>query len=380
MTLKKVYMDRTERSSTYRSNKIRKENPVMKVRKAYVVAPRKIEIMEEELPALQENQVLLKTVSVGMCHTDLPSFLGTNGTQVSKHGFVRMGVGEQAFPCDVGHEPVAQVVEVGKSVRNFRVGEYVGGFFGGAFSDYLVIDDNTRTFCTIPETDGKPVKDCCAEPLGCLVNIIREASCKYGDNIAVVGCGFMGLMTIAGLRRSGANKLVAVDLLDNKLALARELGATHTINPKDGEADDAAWELTDGKFFDVVVEITGSLKGLDTACSIIKQPHEGGMDQFDGTYRGLGKLLIPSVYAGKEVFPPRLAFNLMTRTPVLYATHPTFATRPRENMQEGIRSYLDGRLPMEKLVTHEFPFEEIQSAFEMLAHPAPDYVKGIVTF
>ena len=59
MTLKKVYMDRTERSSTYRSNKIRKENPVMKVRKAYVVAPRKIEIMEEELPALQENQVLL---------------------------------------------------------------------------------------------------------------------------------------------------------------------------------------------------------------------------------------------------------------------------------------------------------------------------------
>ena len=351
----------------------------MKVRKAYVVAQRKIEIMEEELPALRDDQVLLKTISVGMCHTDLPTFLGTNGTQVSKHGIVRMGVGEQTYPASVGHEPVAQVVEVGKSVKNFHVGEYVGGFFGGAFSDYLVIDDQTRTFCSIPESD-KPVKYCCAEPLGCLVNIVREASCKYGENIAVVGCGFMGLMTIAGLRKSGANKLVAVDLLENKLELARELGATHTINPKEVDADDAAWELTDGKFFDVVVEITGSLKGLDTACSIIKQPHEGGMDQFDGTYRGLGKVLIPSVYAGKETFPTRLAFNLMTRTPVLHSTHPTYATRPRENMEEGIRSYLDGRLPLDRLISHEFPFEDIQSAFEMLAHPDPSYIKGVVTF
>ena len=350
----------------------------MKIRKAMVVAPHKIEIMEEEMPKLRDDQVLLKTISVGMCHTDLPAFQGTMGVSHSKYGYDRLGVGEPVFPVGVGHEPVAEVVEVGKDVKNFKVGQYVGGF-GGGFNDYIIIDDATRTFCEIPG-GGKPVKYCCAEPLGCIVNIVREASCKYGENIAVIGCGFMGLMIIAGLRKSGAKKLVAIDLLDNKLELAKKYGATHTINPLNGEVDDMAWELTDGHFFDVVVEITGGLKGLETAGKIIKQPHEGGMDQFDGTFRGVGKILIPSVYSKQETFPQGLAFNLMTRTPVLISTHPTYATRPRENMQEGIASYMDGRLPCDAFISHEFAFEDIQKAFEMMEHPDPSYLKGIVTF
>ncbi len=351
----------------------------MKVRKAMVVAPRKIEIVEEELPKLAPNQALLKTVSVGMCHTDLPTFLGERGNVMSKHGFVRMGVGEPVFPTDIGHEPVLQVVEVGSEVKNWKVGQYVAGFGPGGFRDYTIIDDDYRMFAVLPEMD-KPQKYCLAEPLGCIVNIVREASCKYGENIAVIGCGFMGLMVIAGLRKSGAKKLVAVDILDNKLETAKKYGATHVINSLKGPADDAAWELTDGKFFDVVVEITGSLKGLETACSIIKQPHEGGMDQFDGTYRGVGKILIPSVYGKGETFPLGMAFNLMVRTPILVSTHPTYATRPRENMVEAIESYVDGRLPCDEMITHEFPFENIQEAFEMLAKPVPEYIKGVVTF
>lgn len=350
----------------------------MKYKKALIVEPRKIELFEEELPVLADDQVLLKTISVGMCHTDLPSFLGSYGNSISKHGFVRMGVGEPKFPIPVGHEPVCEVVEVGKNVKNFKVGQFVGGF-GGKFAEYNIIDDNTRTYCEIP-TGGKPIKYCVAEPLGCIVNIVRQASCKFGENIAVVGCGFMGLMVIAGLRKSGANKLVAIDFLDSKLELAKKFGATHTINPAQCEVDDVAWELTNGHFFDVVVEITGSVKGLDTACKIIKQPHEGSMAEFDGSFRGVGKVLIPSVYSKQEVFPQSLALNLMVRTPVLISTHPTYDTRPRENMQEGIAAYMDGRLPCDEFITHEIPFEQIQTAFELLEHPTPDYVKGIVTF
>lgn len=350
----------------------------MKANRAMIVAPRKIELVEEELPVLADDQVLLKTVSVGMCHTDLPSFLGTMGVTPSKYGYARLGVGKQIFPTSVGHEPVAEVVEVGKNVTNFSVGQFVGGF-GGGFCDYFIIHDNNRMFCEIPK-DGKPVQYCCAEPLGCVVNIVKEASCKYGENIAVVGCGFMGLMVLSGLRKSGASKLVAIDVLDNKLELAKQYGATHTINPKDGEVDDLAWELTNGHFFDVVVEITGSLRGLDTAGRIIRQAHDRGMDQFDGTYRGVGKILIPSVYGKEETFPQSLAFNLMVKTPVLLSTHPTFAPRPRENMQEGIASYMDDRLPCDQFISHEIPFQDIQKAFELLAHPTPDYIKGIVTF
>lgn len=350
----------------------------MKIREAMVVAPRKIDFFEREMPKLADDEVLLKTISIGMCHTDLPTFLGNLGVSVSKHGFPRMGVGEPVFPASLGHEPVAEVVEVGKDVKNFRVGEIVGGF-GGGFCDYIIIKDSNRMFCEIPQ-GGKPVKYCCAEPLGCIVNIVREASCKYGENIAVIGCGFMGLMIIAGLRRSGAKKLVAIDLLDNKLEIAKKYGATDVINPKNCEVDDAAWELTDGHFFDVVVEITGGLKGLDTAGKIIKQNHAEGMDAFDGSFRGVGKILIPSVYANGDPFPPTLGWNLMIKTPMLISTHPTYAPRPRENMQEGIASYMDGRLPCDAFISHEIPFEELQRAFELLAHPTLDYLKGIVTF
>ncbi|MBR0398022.1 MAG: zinc-binding dehydrogenase [Eubacterium sp.] len=350
----------------------------MKYRKAMVVGPMRVELFDEELPPLADDEVLLKTISVGMCHTDLPAFLGVMGISVSKYGFERLGVGEPSFPMDVGHEPIAEVIEVGKAVRNFHVGEYVGGF-GGGFREYIVMKDDNRSFCEIPVGD-KPVKYCCAEPLGCIVNIVKEATCQYGENIAVVGCGFMGLMVIAGLRKSGAKKLTAIDLLDNKLELAKKYGATHVLNPRQGEIDDLAWEMTDGRFFDVVVEITGSLKGLDTACKIIREPHVGGMAQFDGTFRGVGKVLIPSVYSREEIFPKSLAFNLMQRTPALIATHPTIAPRPRDNMLEGIASYMDGRLPCDELISHEFKFEQIQAAFEMLAHPEPDYIKGIVTF
>ncbi len=351
----------------------------MKNKKALVVAPRRIEIVEEELPRLGDNQVLLKTISIGMCHTDLPTFTGATGMSLSKHGVQRLGVDPPTFPTEVGHEPVAQVVEIGKDVKNFYVGEYVGGF-GGGFNEYIIIDDNTRTFCEIPGDAGKPVKYCVAEPLGCLANIVRQAACKFGENVAVVGCGFMGLMILSGLRYSGAKRLVAIDLLDNKLEIAKKYGATHTINPKSGDIDDIAYELTDGYFFDVVVEITGSLKGLDTACKIIKQPHLGGMDEFDGTYRGLGKVLIPSVYSAQETFPMSLAFNLMLRTPVLHAVHPTYDTRPRENMQLGIESYFNGRLPADEFISHEFKFEDVQKAFEMLEKPDLTYLKGIVTF
>ncbi len=350
----------------------------MKVTRAMVVAPRKVEFVEEDLPALGAHDVLLKVLSVGICHTDLPTYLGSTGRSMSKYGFSRQG-GEPNFPAPSGHEPVCQVAEVGKEVTEYKVGDYVAGMGFGAYSTYMIIPESNPMFVKLPEFD-KEKKYCLAEPLGCIVNIVKEASCKYGQNIAVVGCGFMGLMAIAGLRKSGAKHLVAIDLLENKLEVAQKLGATDVINPGKELVDDRAWELTDGRFFDVVVEITGSLRGLDTACSIIKEPHVKGMMEFEGTYQGVGKILIPSVYSKGETFPISLGFNLMSRTPILVSTHPSFAERPRDNMKEGVASYIDGRLPLDELITHEVPFKDITKAFEMLEHAPADYIKGVVTF
>jgi threonine dehydrogenase-like Zn-dependent dehydrogenase len=83
-------------------------------------------------------------------------------------------------------------------------------------------------------------------------------------------------MTIAGLRGCNIRKLVAVDVLQSRLDLAKKYGATHTVNPADGDAGESAYEITEGRFFDVVVELTGSLRGLQTSLSIVKYPHVNG--------------------------------------------------------------------------------------------------------
>ena len=189
----------------------------------------------------------------------------------------------------------------------------------------------------------------------------------------------MGLLSICALRHTAAKRIVAVDVLDNKLELAKEFGATHVLNPLNVEnISEASYLLTEGKFFDVVLEITGSIRGLDTAMQMIKYTHKDGHTV--NQYMGSGRVMLSSVYSKEEVFPARLGFNMMVRTPVMYALHPTISIDPMSNELEGISAFIDGRLPMEKIITHHVPFTEMTRALEYLVEAPSDYIKGIVTF
>jgi threonine dehydrogenase-like Zn-dependent dehydrogenase len=358
----------------------------MKIRKAIIRERERFDFVETEMPALGPRDVLVKTKAVGLCHTDLPTFLGTMGCVMTERGYARVTPATD-YPADTGHEPVGQVIEVGREVKNFKVGQWVSGMGGGklgafnagAFSDYLILDDDERQFVTLPDGLREP-ELCCAEPLGCVVNMVRHTPANLGSNVAVVGCGFMGLMAIAGLRRSGADHITAVDLLDNKLELAKKYGATETINPKNVAVDDAAWDITGGKFYDAVIEITGSLSGLDTASRILRPTQRESLKSFDGTYNGRGVIVMASVYLKMEPFPVTLGFNLCAKSPELWAVNPDFAVSPRENMLRGVRAYADGSLPMNEFITHRFAFDDIQKGFEQLKTPDAGYIKGVVTF
>jgi threonine dehydrogenase-like Zn-dependent dehydrogenase len=189
----------------------------------------------------------------------------------------------------------------------------------------------------------------------------------------------MGLLAISALRHTAAKRIVAVDMLDNKLELAKELGATDVLNPgKVENLSEAAYQLTEGRFFDVVLEITGSIRGLDTALQLIKYTHKDGHTV--NQYMGSGRIYLSSVYTREEVFPARLGFNMMVRTPIMTNLHPTLSVDPMRNELEGIAAYVDGRLPMEKLITHRFKFEDIHTAFEHLVKAPNDYVKGLLLF
>lgn len=336
----------------------------MKRTRAVLTAAEKFEFITEEVPALKENEVLYKTISVGLCHSDVPAFHGTSAMGFgNKHGYDAM-IKDPKYPMGIGHEPVCIVADVGKNVSQFKPGDFVTGVLSGCIADYNVAAD--AQMMKIPETD-KPIETCLGEPMMCVANIVRAAEPKMGDRIAVVGCGFMGLMVIAGLKSRALGDLVAIDLDDDRLEMAKKYGATKTINPKNEDSEEAAYEITRGRMFDCIVEITGSLHGLQTALSAIK-------------IAGRGKLLVPSVYSKHEVWTEEMAYNMMYRSPILHAVHPYYMNEYMYTLGIAVDAYIKGIFPTDELVSHRIPFGKTQEGFELLANSRSDFVKGIITF
>jgi threonine dehydrogenase-like Zn-dependent dehydrogenase len=348
---------------------------------AMLVAPRKLEFIEEELPSFQDEDMLIKMDAVGLCHSDLPRYTGDGNISISKYGYrepTRM-----TYPAVIGHEVIGTVLEVGKNVKRFKVGDKVTGRMGQCLKTKKVVRNADlltpqAMLFKIPETE-KDYLCCLSEPMECVVNIAKMANPKYGQRVAVVGCGFMGLLVIAALSNSGAKDIIAVDLFQDKLSLAKSFGATGIINPqKEMNLSEAAYHMTNGDFFDIVIEITGSLNGLDTALQLVKFSHQDG--QHVGQYKGHGKVLLASVYTKREVFSARIGQNLVVRAPILLSAQPPFDIDPMKNEIEAIDSFIDGRLPIEKMITHRVDFKEVATGLGWLENPPENYIKGLVVF
>ena len=342
----------------------------MKRRVAVQTAPKKLEIVEEELPRLGPHDVLVHNVAIGLCHSDIPQYLG----QSSMNGVDRFGRrfmnSPLKYPMYIGHEPVGIVEEVGTNIKNLKPGDYVGGSMGG-FADYTITEE--RRCIPIPKTVEKmgPLKYCLPEPLTCITNIIQASNPQFGDYVAVIGCGMMGVLTIAGIRGCGAAEIIAIDMSEDRLELAKKYGATKCILAT-GDVDAEVYHLTRGHGCDVVIEITGSLKGLKTASQIVRYS-----EMF--SYEGRGKIAIPSLYGMPETWDPETGYNLMYRSPIIHVTHPWYAMDYRACGITGVEAYCKGILPMNELITHEWKLEDIQAGFDMMASRDLRFIKGIIT-
>lgn len=347
----------------------------MKTLAAKIVAPRTFDFVEEELPALGANDVLVRMDAVGLCHSDLPRYTGRATIAVSSRGY-RESI-PVTFPCMVGHEPVGTVVDIGSAVTRFAVGDHVTGHMPTCFRTHLVIREDAMIF-KYPEKMPMDYRYCVAEPLGCIVNILNMATRQSPGKTAVVGCGHLGLLVISGLRSLGLKDITAVDLNDERLAFARNFGATSTINPGKCDVRTTAFDMTEGHFFDTVMEITGSIRGLETACRIVKFAHENGMQ--NGKYIGRGRVLTSSVFSGEETFPFGLAHDLMLRTPDVMNVHPSSAEDVLANDIRGVDMCIAGALPIDKMITHTCRFEDLATGFGWLEHAPEGYNKGLVLF
>jgi Zn-dependent alcohol dehydrogenase len=200
----------------------------------------------------------------------------------------------------------------------------------------------------------------CSVPTG-VGAATRAAKVEAGSSVLVVGCGGVGLNVIQGARLAGATKIIACDLLDNKLELAREFGATHTLNASRDKVVDQVRALCGGRGADYAFDAIG---GEATTLQILDAVRPGGTAVIVG-------MAAMSVRA--PVTPYTMALQEKTLKGTMYGS-----VRPNLDFPKLVDLYLQGRLKIDQLVSRTYKLDEINEGFTALR--SGQVARGVVVF
>ncbi len=350
-------------------------------------------IAELELEQPGPGEVLVRIAAAGLCHSDLsvidgnrprptPMALGHEASGIIEEtgpGVTGLATGDhvvlvfvpscgQCLACSGGRpalcEPGAASNGAGTLLtgtkRLSRDGVSVNHHLGvSAFAEYATV--STQSVIKI-DPGFDLVK---AALFGCAVltgfgAVVNTGRVPPGASTAVVGLGGVGLCALLGAQASGARQIVAVDLADDKLKLAMELGATHTVNAGDDDAVEQIKALTDGGV-DFAFEMAGSVHALRLAYNITAR---GGTTITAGLPNPGHKLDIPAV-------------SLVAEERTLKGSY-IGACIPRRDLPRYMSLYNQGKLPVDKLLSDVISLEEINVGFERLA--SGESVRQVVKF
>jgi alcohol dehydrogenase len=343
---------------------------------------RPLEITEVELDPPGFGEVLIKIKVAGFCHSDLSVINGDRPRGVpmvlgheSSAEVVRVGPGVSDLhpgdhvvmvfvpscgcctPCMEGRpalcEPGAAANTLGTLLsgeRRLHIGdEYLNHHIGvSCFADYAVVSRRSCVKVNVDITHREAALFGCAVLTGAGA-VVNRAKLRVGDTAAVVGLGGVGLSALLAAVAGGARRVVAIDLSDEKLALAKELGATHTINPKtltsDGDLIDAAGGRVDFGF-----DMAGAVPAFETAYKLTRR---GGTTITSG---------LPN---------PKLSFSLSLSQMVgeereIRGSYLGSGV-PAVDINRDIDLYRAGRLPVNKLLGQSFTLDQVNEGFDHLA-------------
>ncbi len=313
----------------------------MKTRQAFLDKAFSLNIQEIDI-APAHGQILVKITSSGLCNWELNHYKGLLGS----------------CPQTLGHEWCGVVVQGG---YGFAEGDRVTGFVDGdnmaAFADYLVVSANRC--CKIAEQVKQ--KHILGEPIKCITTVVRAARPEAGDVGVIMGCGPMGLWCIQAIHGNLMQQLIAIDIDDSKLDLAKKYGATHTINSLKEDAVEVVAALTGERMADFVIEGTGAAAPLAVAAQCLKS--------------GRGKLVLMSSHGTGIQFDFR---TLIDKGAQILLPHPPYSADEDEDMVRAVELINKGVFDIDGLVTHSFALQDINSAFKALYEKPIGYLKGVV--
>jgi S-(hydroxymethyl)glutathione dehydrogenase/alcohol dehydrogenase len=343
-----------------------------------------LQVVEIDVAPPRAGEVLVRILATGVCHTDAFTLSGEDP--------------EGLFPAVLGHEGGGIVVEVGEGVTGVKPGDHVIPLYTAecrkckfclsgktnlcqavrATQGRGVMPDGTSRFsyngqpihhymgCStfseytvVPEISlavvnpDAPLEKVCL--LGCGVTtgigaVHNTAKVKPGDSVAVFGLGGIGLAVIQGAVQARAGRILAIDTNPDKFALARSMGATDCINPKDHDKpiQDVIVELTDGGV-DFSFECIGNVGVMRAA--------------LECCHKGWGESVIIGVAgAGQEI--RTRPFQLVTGR--VWRGSAFGGVKGRTQLPGMVEQAMRGEIDLDPFITHELPLERINEAFELM--------------
>jgi len=319
-----------------------------------------LQIKELQLPALKPGQVLVEMDYAGVCHTQLHEVRGKRGP-------------DRFLPHVLGHEGAGTVLALGEDVSKVKVNDRVvltwikgegadvpsttyesdlGTVNSGAISTFMTHTVTCENRLVPMPQDSLPQRD--AALLGCAVPtgagaIVNTADVSKGESVAVFGVGGIGMSAVLAAAMREAAIIIAVDVVEDKLAAAKAAGATHTINAATQNPVECIQDITGGKGVDTAVEAAGKPETMEAAYTSVA--YGGGL----------------CILAGNVAYGERMCldpYDLIKGRRIVGTWGGE--TNPDRDFPLYADMYVKGSLPFGQLVSHEWPLEEINTAFDEL--------------
>ena len=329
--------------------------------------PHKINIREVKIPKVGPDQVLVKMKKIGICGSDIHVYHGT-------HPYT-------SYPVTQGHEVSGEIVEVGEYVKELKVGQHVtiepqvfcgrcypclhgkynlcehlkvmGFQTTGAASEYFAVDSSKVTL--LPEgmtySEGAMM-----EPLAVTVHAAKRYADVKGAKAVVLGCGPIGILLIQSLKALGAKEVLATDISDKRLELAKSLGADYVVNTKVHDYAKALSDAFGSDKADVIYECAGTDITMDQAIQNARK----------------GSTIILVAVFGKKANVDLAKLNdseLDLNTSMMYR---------HEDFVDAIRFVNEGKIKLKPLESAHFAFADYQKAYEYIDNNRETTMKVII--
>lgn len=343
-----------------------------KMRAVRMHAVKDLRLEEVEIPKPAPDEVLLKIQAVGVCGSDIPRALFK---------------GPHVLPITLGHEFAGEVVELGSEITEWNIGDraavapllpdendywskkgnyslsegykYYGSRNDGAFAEYLAV--KAKNMVELPENipyDWGATVDPAANAIHAAY---RADLSEEDESIAVFGLGAIGLFAVQYAKSLNIKNIIAVDIDNSKLDLAKKYGATFVLNGKEDDVIKEILEHTNNKGVDVSLEMSGT-----EICEV----------QSVAVAAKMGRVVYLGISNKSLTFPPNVVDRILRHQISIKGSWNSFSDPfPGKEWTESVRLMAEGKFNPEEMLTQKLDLKEVPNIFKKLDDKDIDYIK-----